>query len=201
MKTFILDKRTKVFHDVKCECVAAIDNCDRGMVDLTNTDITGLIPCSHCRTLTYIFEKNSEDYISQMKSMNLTYRLTPYWLLVQTEISFWKIGFDAKRNRFYLFHGNKSPISSEVLDHAHSDYHRQGDVRYAYSITKYLRYIHSHDVYRKREDGDIRVLTYGKRHKNKLAKRIKNKRRRKELARTYEILGMLEQERRNKEAS
>ena len=63
-----------------------------------------------------------------------------------------------------------------------------------------MRYIHSHDVYRKREDGDIRVLTYGKRHKNKLAKRIKTKRRKKELARTYEILGMLEQERRNKEA-
>ena len=108
MKTFILDKKTKVYHDDKCPCVAQIDYSNRGIVDLTDTDIPDLIPCKHCRTLTYIFEKNREDYVKQMESMNLSYKLTEHWLLIQPEISFWKIGFDAKKNSFYLFHGNKS---------------------------------------------------------------------------------------------
>lgn len=133
-----------------------------------------------------------------MYSLHLSYKLTQGWLLVQTEIAFWKIGFNAKKNRFILYHGNKSPLTSEVLEHVDSDYHRQKDVKFSCSIPRCLNYIYKHDEFRKKGKGNIRVLVHGKRHRLKIQRLLKNKRQRIAIARTYELIELLEKERRDK---
>lgn len=152
------------------------------------------IPCKHCRSLEYIFDLNEDMYIRQMEAFDQKYLITPDWLYIQTDFSFWKIGFSRYKDKFVLFHGNKSPITDQVKEHEHMEYHRQTDLRFANSITQCLDYIHDHDQFRKNQENNIKQFVYGKRHKHKLQRKLKNKRRRKALAITYETIDMLAKE-------
>ena len=198
MKTFILDKKTNVYHDTRCKYAARITADNKETLVLGKKRRSKLKPCKHCITLKYIFERNKKYYVLLMDSLHLSYKLTQDWLLVQTEIAFWKIGFNAKKNRFILYHGNKSPLTSEVLEHVDSDYHRQKDVKFSCSIPRYLNYIYKHDEFRKKGKGNIKVLVHGKRHRLKIQRILKNKRQRVAIARTYELIELLEKERRDK---
>jgi len=198
MNTFILNKKTKVYHDAQCKYAAMIEAENKETGYIGKKRRSKLKPCKHCITLKYIFERNKKDYVLLMDSLHLSYKLTQDWLLVQTEIAFWKIGFNAKKNRFILYHGNKSPLTSEVLEHVDSDYHRQKDVKFSCSISRYLNYIYKHDEFRKKGRGNIKVLVHGKRHKLIIQQILKNKRQRMAIARTYELIELLEKERREK---
>lgn len=188
MRWFILNRATNVYHDSKCPYVARISKTNIKRVNLDEVIEQRFTACKHCRSMSYIFKKNEKTYVKIMKSLNQSFKCLPKWLLVQTEMSFWKIGFDVRKEQFVLFHGNNKPSDNIVAEHKHSEYHRQCDVRNKNMIAEYLNYIHNHDVYRKIGADNVKGLTHSKRHKREIKKRIRNKQKRAERLKVYKQL-------------
>lgn len=188
MRLFVLNVATKVYHDSKCPYVSRIRKPHRKSVDLDEVIERRFEACKYCRSMSYIFEKHKQTYEEILNSLNQSYKCTKKWLLIQTEMSFWKIGFDVQNEQFVLFHGNNKPSSNIVTEHKQGEYHRQHDVEYKNTIAEYLNYIHDHDVYEKIGKDNVKGQTHGKRNKRGIKKRIRNKQKRAERLKVYKQL-------------
>ena len=185
MKTFIQDKIRNIYHNPNCPYAKSLAKEDKRTINEHDAFERELIPCRHCQSLSYIFQNHMESYINNLKSKHLSYMLDGNWLLIQTEVSFWKIGYDRYTQKFFLFHGNTAPEDNIVTVHDKQDYHRQSDVMFMRSITEYFDYIYEHDRFRR---GDYNCTPRGTKSQRDKCARAKKNLKKAERARVYALL-------------
>ncbi|MBP5261752.1 MAG: hypothetical protein J6Z43_06475 [Clostridiales bacterium] len=185
MKTFIQDTIRDIYHEHDCPYAKRLAKENTRKVDEDYALERELIPCKHCQSLNYIFHSGMDSYVSKMRAKHLSYMLNGNWLLVQTDISFWKIGYDRYSRDFFLFHGNTAPADSTVEVHEKNEYHRQADVMHQDSIAQYLDYIYEHDRFRR---GDYSHPPRGTRKQRNKCARARANLKRAERARVYELI-------------
>ena len=185
MKTFTQDILRDIYHHNNCPYALRLAKENTRKVNEDYVFDRGLIPCKHCQSLSYIFHNRMESYVNNMRSKNLSYMLDGNWLLIQTDVAFWKIGYDRYSRDFFLYHGNTAPDSSEVKTHEKNEYHRQADAMHRRSLSDYLDYIYEHDRFRR---GDYNHAPRGSRNQRSKCARARNNLKRAERARVYALL-------------
>ena len=110
---------------------------------------------------------------------NYQYQLEKDNLLIQTDISFWKVLYLPYRGKFILLHGNHRPNSSEIHPYSDHMYHRQKDVPMKETLGEYLTYIRRHDQAKKDFHNKLdnlagRTQITNKKHRKGVTKRVMN---------------------------
>ena len=137
-------------------------------------------PCKYCGYSKNLPFKAQADKLSRYcEENNYQYQLEKDNLLIQTDISFWKVLYLPYRGKFILLHGNHRPNSSEIHPYSDHMYHRQKDVPMKETLGEYLTYIRRHDQAKKDFHNKLdnlagRTQITNKKHSKGVTKRVMN---------------------------
>ena len=188
MIVFVLDIETDTYHHGKCPLIRTVAKENRRKITVDEVLDLDLKPCEHCQTMGFIFESGKKRYEDNLRSKELSCRLVGNVLLVQSDISFWKIGYDRNKMTFFIYHGNHAPQSSEVETHSKREYHKQKDAPEYYALRDCFTYIYEHDRFRR---GDYNGAPRGGREQREKNKRARKNNKRAERKRVYRLLDKL----------
>ena len=125
-------------------------------------------PCRFCTNSKNIaFKAQAEKLSRYCRDNEYQYQIGQKELLIQTDVSYWKVLYLPQRETFILFHGNKKPDSKELQMYEEYMYHRQKDVPMKNTLDEYLSYIRSHDQNKKRFHDNLSNLSGRQRITNK----------------------------------
>ena len=190
MKELILNRTSGIYHSKNCFHAMKIRKKNREKVGIRNIFEDHLTPCKYCQSMKFIFKEHKEGLTGFADERHLTIRRTGNWLLVQTDISFWKIGYCRYNRYFYLYHGNHRP-NGEIRLYNKNEYHRQKDVMNNPSLNWYLDYIYDHDRFRSLGISSVKNLPKATKKQRDFRNRVRNAIRRQETRRVYDILDRL----------
>lgn len=137
-------------------------------------------PCRYCtNSKNLAFKAQADKLTCYCEQNDYQYMIGQKELLIQTDISYWKVVYLPRRESFILFHGNKKPNSQEIHPYEEYMYHRQKDVPMKNTLEEYLSYIRSHDRNKKRFHDNLpnlagRQRITNKNHRRGVTKRVMN---------------------------
>lgn len=183
----VLNKKTDVYHFERCPYAKRMRKSNKARTDDADVIRRHHRPCMYCQTMRFIFGSNRDEYADYLAENKVAYKLDGHWLVLQTEVSFWKVRFDRSRRKFDLYHGNTRPTSDAVYRHYKEDYHKQTDIRDDFSLGQIISYVHKHDVFRMQNYSSYRQMPKGTKKQRKYRQQFKKSKERADRRRVYEI--------------
>jgi len=193
------ESRKKIYH-LTGECVFArrISVAHLEHVGRRELERRGYRACSCCGNPERLIREDMNQVRNRLERLNLKYRQVGGFLLIQSEIGFWKLERGA--GGYTMYHGNFRPLDSAAVDqHIPSDYHLQRDVPADRTIQECIRYIRNHDDFRTKVPDYKHMYPsptapHGKKQKKKAKRQEQRQRRREDMITVRNLFAALEAE-------
>lgn len=192
----IIDKKTKTYHRIDCDCIKDIDEKDRVELNLTIFEyyLQGYKPCEKCSELVKRYKQEEKDIKQFCFENAMTCRLRDESLLIDTYFSSWKIIFTFRSTSgLLLYHENNQAyytcqtVNGDII----KKYHYQYDI-HSDTIMGYLKYIVEHDKWRQYNNTRYKRVGKSTRTKRYLYKKNAKKNKMRTTTRVYNLLEELQ---------
>lgn len=195
-------KNRIVYHKGGCIYAGRISPLNRKVRDIETVERKQkYCACKYCGGIAGELKVNKKPIARMEKNSGIKVHFDNFTetIYVQTEIGFWKMFYKNELGQYLLYHRNTYDENYSLGRLMHGDYHRQGDVKPADSITPLLNYIVSHDKAKKIIADDYRKLPKQTKKQKKYFNIAKRKAHRQEIRRVDFLFAMIENERKEKE--
>lgn len=138
---------------------------------------------------------------NKKKNMNFKYISEIKTLYMNTDIGFWKTYYNVGKGGYVLYHRNTYTNGMDFTYATNGEFHRQTDFKPTESMEKMVDYICAHDKAKVTIMDDYRKLPKNTKKQRKYYNSAKNKAKKKDIRRVYNLFDMLEKQEELKKVS
>ena len=167
----------KVFHKPGCPYISKIHSDSKRTADMNLPRWQHYRPCKYCggmRGWARIFHKRP-DRQDKERGLDCYYDKKTDMVFIRSNVGFWKIYWQAKEQKYLLFHLNHFVPEVSPNKLMRWKFHRQGDVSPTPEFDSLISYISSHDKNKAIAMKDYRKLPQKTKKQQKIRKHYERK--------------------------
>lgn len=169
------ESKSKVYHKPGCYQIARIKKRNRIEVTKEEAERAGFRICKCCNGMGHHIRTEKRVLEHYEKEKGMVFKHIDGILYVKTEIGCWKMVYTRGNQRIVLYHRNDTDKEINFDIPQYESYHRQLDVPYSCSISRYLKYIYEHDRFKKAERSGNGFTTFSSKKNKKLAEKVERR--------------------------